>query len=84
MLNKIVQYYIIAEIGINHDGVKSKAIKLIELAEKSGVDAIKFQTFKADTKMIEFSDMIELFIKKKKMEKLVFHFIGRIIKRTDK
>ncbi len=43
MLNKIVQYYIIAEIGINHDGVKSKAKKLIELAEKSGVDAIKFQ-----------------------------------------
>ena len=30
MLNKIVQYYIIAEIGINHDGVKSKAIKLID------------------------------------------------------
>ena len=35
--------YIIAEIGINHDGIKENAIKLIESAQKSGVNAIKFQ-----------------------------------------
>jgi sialic acid synthase SpsE/sugar phosphate isomerase/epimerase len=35
--------FIIAEIGINHNGEKSKAIKLIESAKESGADAIKFQ-----------------------------------------
>lgn len=34
---------IIAEIGINHDGVKEKARELIRLAAKSGVHAVKFQ-----------------------------------------
>ena len=30
--------FIIAEIGINHNGEKSKAIKLIESAKESGAD----------------------------------------------
>jgi len=43
MTDQNLQFYFIAEIGINHDGIKSKAIELIELADKSGVNAIKFQ-----------------------------------------
>ena len=35
--------YIIAEIGINHDGINSKARELIKLAQRSGVHAVKFQ-----------------------------------------
>ena len=35
--------YIIAEIGINHDGINSKAKELINLAQKSGAHAVKFQ-----------------------------------------
>jgi N-acetylneuraminate synthase len=35
--------YIIAEIGINHNGDMSIAKKLIDLAKKSGCDAVKFQ-----------------------------------------
>ena len=35
--------YIIAEIGINHNGELSTAKKLIDLAKKSGCDAVKFQ-----------------------------------------
>ena len=34
---------IIAEIGINHDGVIKKAIELIDLSYESGANAIKFQ-----------------------------------------
>lgn len=41
--------YIIAEIGVNHNGDISLAKKLIEEAKKSGANAVKFQTFKADT-----------------------------------
>ncbi len=37
--------YIIAEIGINHMGDMNKAKKLIDAASRSGVDAVKFQTY---------------------------------------
>jgi len=41
--------YIIAEAGVNHNGDPDRAKSLIDTAAKSGVDAIKFQTFKADS-----------------------------------
>ena len=37
--------FIIAEIGNNHEGSFSNAKKLINEAKKTGVDAVKFQTF---------------------------------------
>ena len=40
--------YIIAEIGGNFNDY-NEAINLIDLAENSGVDAVKLQTYKADT-----------------------------------
>lgn len=40
--------YIIAEIGVNHDGSVEKAKLLIDEAAKTGADAVKFQSFKAD------------------------------------
>jgi N-acetylneuraminate synthase len=39
--------YIIAEIGSNFDGSKTRAKKLINLAKKCGADAVKFQCFSA-------------------------------------
>lgn len=40
--------YIIAEIGVNHNGDKKLLQDLILAAQTSGADACKFQTFKAD------------------------------------
>ena len=40
--------YIIAEAGVNHNGSVELAKELIDVAAESGVDAIKFQTFKAE------------------------------------
>lgn len=51
MKNNIIKNrsYIIAEIGINHDGNFQKACKLVKEAKNSGADAVKFQVFKPET-----------------------------------
>jgi N-acetylneuraminate synthase len=41
--------YIIAEAGVNHEGSIETAKRLIDEAAAGGADAIKFQTYKADT-----------------------------------
>jgi len=41
--------YIIAEAGVNHEGSMELAKRLIEEAKEGGADAIKFQTYKAET-----------------------------------
>jgi len=40
--------FIIAEVGVNHNGSQKKALRLINVAANAGADAIKFQTFKAE------------------------------------
>ncbi len=44
---KFDKVFIIAEAGVNHNGSIDLAKKLIDVASASGVDAVKFQTFKA-------------------------------------
>jgi len=44
-MNKV---FIIAEAGVNHNGSVALAKKLIDVASEAGVDAVKFQTFKAE------------------------------------
>lgn len=39
--------WIVAEIGCNHNGSEAVARKMVSEAKKCGVDAVKFQTFKA-------------------------------------
>ena len=46
MINKKI--FIIAEIGVNHNGKISEAFKLIDEAKKCGANAVKFQTFITD------------------------------------
>lgn len=43
------QPYVIAEIGVNHEGSLDLAKRLVELAKEGGADAAKFQTYKAET-----------------------------------
>lgn len=41
--------YIIAEMSANHNGDINNAYKIISMAKRSGADAVKLQTYKADT-----------------------------------
>lgn len=40
---------VVAEAGVNHEGSMDTARRLIELAATGGADAIKFQTYRAET-----------------------------------
>lgn len=50
--NKVIsdseRVFIVAEAGVNHNGSIDLAKELIDAAAESGVDAVKFQTFKTD------------------------------------
>ena len=60
-MNKV---YIIAEIGINHMGSMDKAKKLIEAAARSGVNAVKFQTYITEKRAPKGNDQIFDILKK--------------------
>lgn len=51
--------YIIAELGVNHDGSPDRAIDLVRLAAHAGADAIKVQIFRAEMLMSRASRLAE-------------------------
>lgn len=55
--------YIIAEIGVNHNGDMDLARKLVDAAVDCGVNAIKFQTFKADKLISKYAPKADYQIK---------------------
>lgn len=57
--------FIIAELSGNHNGLLENALKLVDIASKCGVDAVKLQTFKASTITMN-SSRKEFFIRDKK------------------
>ena len=45
--------YIIAELSANHNGSLAKALETIDMAKAMGADAVKIQTYNADTMTID-------------------------------
>jgi N-acetylneuraminate synthase len=51
--------YIVAEIGCNHNGDFNLAKRMVDEAQKAGVDAVKFQTFKAEQLISKYAPKAE-------------------------
>lgn len=63
--------FIIAEIGINHNGNFEQALRMIDVAVEAGVDAVKFQAFKAKAMYSEKAGYLNYASKKKSILKIV-------------
>jgi len=50
---------IIAEAGVNHNGILENAFRLVDIAAEAGVDIVKFQTFRAENLVSRFTPKAE-------------------------
>jgi sialic acid synthase SpsE len=51
--------FVIAEIGVNHDGSVDRALELVQVASRCGADAVKMQIFRAEALMNRTSRFAE-------------------------
>ena len=72
-ISKKSKTYFIADVAANHDGLLSRAKKLIRLCAKAGANAAKFQHFKAETIVSDYGfKKMKKMTHQKKWKKSVF------------
>ena len=71
--------FVIAELSGNHNGNIKNIFKMIDLASKNKIDAVKLQTYTPDTITIK-SKRPEFLIKDKKIYGKIKHFMNFIKK----
>ena len=63
--------FVIAEIGVNHNGSVKIAKKLILSAKNNNADAVKFQSFNADRLAFKHTPKVKYQKKNSKKKKLI-------------
>src|SRR4051794_20530922 len=51
--------FIMAEVGVNHDGYVAKGMKLVEAAAAATCDAVKFQLFRAEMLLAKEAGLVD-------------------------
>ena len=69
--------FVVGEAGINHNGEISKALEMIEVAKKTGLNAIKFQTFKASEFIVDTTQTYTYKSQGKKITESMFEMFER-------
>ena len=75
--------YIIAEIGINHNGNLNTAKDLIRSAAKTGCDAVKFQTYKTENRVKNKKSVIFDILKKCELKLEDFYTLKKFSKKNN-
>tara|TARA_B110000858_G_scaffold126305_1_gene143864 strand:+ start:10459 stop:11463 length:1005 start_codon:yes stop_codon:yes gene_type:complete len=70
--------YILAEIGVNHNGSIDLAFKLIDVAIKAGVDGVKFQTFNSKKIVTRFAEKAEYQKKNTSVDESQFDMLNKL------
>ncbi|MEN3158166.1 N-acetylneuraminate synthase [Alkalimonas sp. NCh-2] len=70
--------FVIAEAGVNHNGDIRLAKKLIDTAASSGVDAVKFQTWKTELLVTEDAEMAEYQLHNTQRQESQFQMLKRL------
>ena len=70
--------FIIAEAGLNHNGDINLAKKLIDEAKKTNCDAIKFQTYKANSRVSQKVKSVKYFEKSDGLREDIYQMFDRL------
>lgn len=74
-INNKSKVFLIAEIGINHNGSVEKAIKMIDFAKNANCSAVKFQTFDLKNMLLRNTNLADY--QKKHSNKSMFEMLKR-------
>lgn len=70
--------FIIAEAGVNHNGSLQMAKRLIDVAKDAGADAVKFQTFSAESVVSKHAERAEYQKENTAIEESQYQMIKRL------
>ena len=76
--------FVIAEVGVNHNGDLELAKKLIKEASRCGANCVKFQTFKAEKLVVNDAPKAEYQLKTTSKDESQLEMLQKLEMDTDK